>query len=91
MKAGACCYDDDDGDPALGVIGAPLLALLRAPYCQLFSYFFQKNCQKNWFGRVPERLEHARRLKKIRGTTYEGPERLPDFFFEKFGSFYFVN
>ena len=29
------------GGPVLGVIGAPLLALLRAPYCELSLYFLQ--------------------------------------------------
>ena len=27
------------GDPVLGVIGAPLLPILRAPYCEVFPTF----------------------------------------------------
>ena len=30
-------------------------------------------------------MEHTRRLRKIRGTTYEGPRTVPDFFFENLG------
>ena len=51
-----------------------------------FSVYLRIFFQKIGFWRVPERLEHTRRPRKIRGTTYEGPRTVPEKinFFKKF-------
>ena len=53
------------GDPVLGVIGAPLLALLRAPYCELFSDFFNFLVE---FASIPARPADLEALLAKKGT-----------------------